>query len=152
MRSALILAAALLLTLQPSPSPAQTADELYKSNDITLVVATDVGGGYDLYARALAPYLKRHIASHSNVIVQNMPGAGDIRMANYMAANAKTDGSVIGLTLSPVVLNQLTQPAKSATTPTSSSGSGRSTPRPMCCLSQRRKRRCDQSRMPGRRS
>ena len=139
-----------LLTLQPSPSPAQTADEFYKSNDITLVVATDVGGGYDLYARALAPYLKRHIASHSNVIVQNMPGAGDIRMANYMAANAKTDGSVIGLTLSPVVLNQLTQPAKSATTPTSSSGSGRSTPRPMCCSSQRRKRRCDQSRMPRR--
>ena len=112
MRSALILAAAPLLTLQPSPSPAQTADEFYKSNDITLVVATDVGGGYDLYARALAPYLKRHIASHSNVIVQNMPGAGDIRMANYMAANAKTDGSVIGLTLSPVVLNQLTQPAQ----------------------------------------
>ena len=112
MRSALILAAALLLTLQPSPSPAQTADEFYKSNDITLVVATDVGGGYDLYARALAPYLKRHISSHPNVVVQNMPGAGGMRMANYMAANAKTDGSVIGLTLSPVVLNQLTQPAQ----------------------------------------
>jgi hypothetical protein len=55
---------------------------------------------YDLYARVLAPYLKRHIASHPNVIVQNMPGAGGMRMANYMAANAKTDGSVIGLTLS----------------------------------------------------
>jgi tripartite-type tricarboxylate transporter receptor subunit TctC len=41
-----------------------------------------------------------------------MPGAGGIRMANYMAANAKADGSVIGLTLSPVVLNQLTQPAQ----------------------------------------
>jgi len=112
MRSASVLIAALLLTFPPSPSPAQTADEFYKSNDITLVVAADVGGGYDLYARALAPYLKRHIASHPNVVVQNMPGAGGIRMANYMAANAKTDGSVIGLTLSPVVLNQLTQPAQ----------------------------------------
>src|SRR5689334_23575328 len=104
MRSALVLIAALLLTLQSSPSPAQTADEFYKGNDITLLVAADVGGGYDLYARALAPYLTRHIASHPHVIVQNMPGAGGIRMANYMAANAKADGSVIGLTLSPVVL------------------------------------------------
>lgn len=112
MRPIMVLAAALLPMLGPSPSPAQTADMFYKSNDITLVVAADVGGGYDLYARALAPYLKRHIAGHPNVIVQNMPGAGGIRMANHMSANAKTDGSVIGLTLSPVVLNQLTQPAQ----------------------------------------
>ena len=112
MRNATLLIAALMLILRPSPGTAQTADEFYKSNDITLVVAADVGGGYDLYARALAPYLKRHIASHPNVIVQNMPGAGGVRMANYMFANAKADGSVIGLTLSPVVLNQLTQPAQ----------------------------------------
>src|SRR5260370_38217111 len=85
------------LMLQPSASRAQTADEFYKSNDITLVVAADVGGGYDLYARALAPYLKRHIASHPNVIVQNMPGAGGIPMANYMFANPKPDGYVIRL-------------------------------------------------------
>jgi tripartite-type tricarboxylate transporter receptor subunit TctC len=101
-----------MLMLHLSPSTAQTSDEFYKSNDITLVVAADVGGGYDLYARALAPYLKRHIASHPNVIVQNMPGAGGVRMANYMSTNAKADGTVIGLTLSPVVLNQLTQPAQ----------------------------------------
>jgi tripartite-type tricarboxylate transporter receptor subunit TctC len=112
MKSALAFVAALLLTLKPLPGAAQTADEFYKSNDITLVVAADVGGGYDLYARAMAPYLKRHIASHPNVIVQNMPGAGGIRMANHMFANAKADGSVIGLTMSPVVLNQLTQPSQ----------------------------------------
>jgi tripartite-type tricarboxylate transporter receptor subunit TctC len=107
-----LIAAALLFALQLSPALAQTSDEFYRSNDINLVVAADVGGGYDLYARASAPYLKRHIASHPNVIVQNMPGAGGIRMANYMALNAKPDGSVIGLTLSPVLLNQLIQPAQ----------------------------------------
>lgn len=113
MRTLTTIFAILAWMLQASAQVrAQTADEFYKNNDITLIVAADVGGGYDLYARALAPYLKRHIASHPNVIVQNMPGAGGLRMANHMAANAKPDGSVIGLTLSPVVLNQLTQPGQ----------------------------------------
>jgi tripartite-type tricarboxylate transporter receptor subunit TctC len=91
---------------------AQSVEEFYKSVDVTLIVAADVGGGYDAYARAIAPYLKRHLPGHPNVVVQNMPGAGGIRMANHLAANAKTDGSVIGLTLSPVVLNQLTRPGQ----------------------------------------
>jgi tripartite-type tricarboxylate transporter receptor subunit TctC len=113
MRYVVLLITTMASIVQAScPVAAQPADEFYKSNDITLIVAADVGGGYDTYARAIAPYLKRHIAGNPNVIVQNMPGAGGIRMANYLAANAKADGSVVGLTLSPVVLNQLTRPGQ----------------------------------------
>ena len=108
----MVIAVMASIVQAPSPGTAQPADEFYKANDITLIVAADVGGGYDTYARALAPFLKRHIAGNPNVIVQNMPGAGGIRMANYLAANAKADGSVVGLTLSPVVLNQLTRPGQ----------------------------------------
>jgi tripartite-type tricarboxylate transporter receptor subunit TctC len=107
MRGFTVISAIMALSLMPAA--AQPADDFYKTNDITLVVAADVGGGYDAYARTLAPYLKRHIPGNPNVIVQNLPGAGGLRMANHMAANAKADGSVIGLTLSTVVLNQLTQ-------------------------------------------
>ena len=65
-----------------TPAAAQRADNFYNTNDITFVVAADVGGGYDAYARALAPYLQRHIAGQPNIIVQNLPGAGGLRMAN----------------------------------------------------------------------
>lgn len=107
-----LLTAILLAWPAVSPSAAEPAADFYKSNDLTLVVATAAGGGYDTYARALAPYLKRHIPGQPNVIVQNMPGAGGLIMANYLFNKAKPDGSVIGLTLSTVVLNQLTQPNK----------------------------------------
>jgi tripartite-type tricarboxylate transporter receptor subunit TctC len=110
MRHVLTTTAVILLT--SLPGRAWSTDNFYSSNDVTLVVAADVGGGYDTYARALAPLLKRHIVGHPNVIVQNMAGAGGIRMANYLAVNTKIDGSVIGLTLSPVVLNQLTRPGQ----------------------------------------
>lgn len=105
-----ILSALALAVAASAPHAARAADDFYKNKNVTFLVAADVGGGYDLYARALAPYLKQHIPGHPNIIVQNMPGAGGIVMANYMATHAATDGSVIGLTLSPVVLNQLTRP------------------------------------------
>jgi tripartite-type tricarboxylate transporter receptor subunit TctC len=111
MRSILIAAVAAILAAG-GPARAQPVADFYKAQDVTFLVAADTGGGYDLYARALAPYLKKHIPGGPNVIVQNLPGAGGLRMANQLFGNSKTDGSVIGLTLSTVVLNQLTQPAQ----------------------------------------
>ena len=81
-------------------------------SDITLTVAADVGGGYDIYARTIAPYLKRHLPGNPNIIVQNLPGLGGVRMANHLFNDARKDGSFIGLTLSPVVLSQLMHPAQ----------------------------------------
>lgn len=107
MRRLTALLAAALLVSTAAAAPAQSPAEFYKVNDVTLLVAADVGGGYDAYARTLAPFLKRHIPGNPNVIVQNMPGAGGLRLANHMAAGVKADGTVIALPLSTVALNQL---------------------------------------------
>jgi tripartite-type tricarboxylate transporter receptor subunit TctC len=54
-----------------------------------------VGGGYDLYARALGRYLGKHVPGHPTVVVQNMEGAGSVRAANFVYAGSPKDGTVI---------------------------------------------------------
>jgi tripartite-type tricarboxylate transporter receptor subunit TctC len=88
----LALTAALMLA---SPASAQHDSDFYKGKTIQVIVGFGVGGGYDLYARALARHLGRHVPGHPNVVVQNMEGAGSVRAANYVYAGSPKDGTVI---------------------------------------------------------
>jgi hypothetical protein len=51
----------------------------YQGKTITVVVGTVAGDLYDLYARAFAQHMPKHIPGNPNMIVQNMPGAGHNR-------------------------------------------------------------------------
>ena len=55
-------------------SPAFAAG--YPDKDITLVVPFSPGGGFDTYARLIAPFLEKHLPNKVHVIVKNEPGAG----------------------------------------------------------------------------
>jgi tripartite-type tricarboxylate transporter receptor subunit TctC len=72
------------------------ADDFYAGKSITLAIGFSAGGGYDLYGRALAHYLGVHIPGRPQVIVQNMPGAGSLKVANFLYNVAPKDGAVIG--------------------------------------------------------
>ena len=74
---------------------AQSAADFYKGKTVQIVVGFGVGGGYDLYARALSRYLGKHLPGNPNVVVQNMEGAGSVRAANYVYAGSPQDGTVI---------------------------------------------------------
>jgi tripartite-type tricarboxylate transporter receptor subunit TctC len=74
---------------------AQTASDFYKGKSLTIVVGFGPGGGYDLYARLLANFMGRYIPGEPSFIVQNMPGAGSVRAANYVFKSAPKDGTVI---------------------------------------------------------
>jgi tripartite-type tricarboxylate transporter receptor subunit TctC len=71
---------------------AQTPDTITKP--VTIYVAGTAGGGIDLYARLLARHIGRHIPGNPSVNVQDMPGAGGIRAANFLAESAPRDGTV----------------------------------------------------------
>jgi tripartite-type tricarboxylate transporter receptor subunit TctC len=59
---------------------ASGAEPFYQGKNIDLVVPYEAGGGYDLYARALAPYLGECL--DATVVVQNEPGAGGLLATN----------------------------------------------------------------------
>ena len=74
---------------------AQSAADFYKGKTVQIVVGFGVGGGYDLYARALSRHLGKHLPGNPNVVVQNMEGAGSVRAANFVYAGSPQDGTVI---------------------------------------------------------
>ena len=88
---ALITACA--LTLIAGAARAQQGDAIPRS--LTIYVAGTAGGGIDLYARMLGRYLGRHIPGNPVVNVQDMPGAGGIRAANFLAETAPKDASAL---------------------------------------------------------
>src|SRR5262245_9433086 len=93
---ALCLFSVLLLAL-PQDARAQSVADFYRGKTVTLIVGYSTGGGYDTYARILARHIGRHLPGQPAVVVQNMPGAGSLRAANYLFNVAPKDGSVIGM-------------------------------------------------------
>ena len=86
-----------------SPLRAEPPDDFYKGKNVTLVVGYSAGGGFDLYARGFAKFVRNHIPGASGVVVQNMPGAGSLTATNYIANVAPKDGSVFALARAPVM-------------------------------------------------
>jgi tripartite-type tricarboxylate transporter receptor subunit TctC len=74
------------------------AEEFFAGKQMIIIAGTESGGGYDLYARSMARWLPKHVPGNPAIIVQNMPGAGGIRAANFLYNAAPKDG----LTLSQI--------------------------------------------------
>src|SRR5215213_758569 len=60
---------------------ASGGESFYAGRQIDFVVPYEPGGGYDLYARSLAPYLGECLGD-ATVVVQNEPGAGGLLAVN----------------------------------------------------------------------
>jgi tripartite-type tricarboxylate transporter receptor subunit TctC len=76
---------------------AQSVEGFYRGRTLTIVVGYTVGGGYDAHARVLARHLGRHLPGNPSVVVQNMPGAGSLRAANYLYVAGPKDGTTLGV-------------------------------------------------------
>jgi len=75
---------------------ARAAEDFYRGKTVQLIVGFSPGGGYDLYARTLARHIGKHLPGNPSVNVQNMPGAGSLKAANYLYNVAPKDGTVFG--------------------------------------------------------
>jgi tripartite-type tricarboxylate transporter receptor subunit TctC len=89
---------AAVAALVPSASAASADDvsDFYRGKTVTLIVTNPPGGGYDLLARTMAPFVSKYLPGNPGVIVQNMPGAGGIRGTNHLFNVASKDGTIIG--------------------------------------------------------
>lgn len=80
-----------------TPALAQDAvASFYKGRNITLLVGSTAGGGYDTYARLIQRHLPKHMPGNPGVVVSNMPGAGSNVAANYIYNVAPKDGTFVG--------------------------------------------------------
>ena len=92
-----LVTAACLAFVTAAGSAADDVADFYKGKTVQVVVGYGAGGGYDLHARLLARHLGRHLPGRPTVVVQNMPGAGSLRAANYLYSIAPKDGTVLGI-------------------------------------------------------
>lgn len=77
----------------------------YKGKVIKWIIPYSPGGGYDEYARLIAPYLSRHTGARVDVF--NLPGAGGMRGVNELFTSP-SNGLIIGMINgSALVTNEL---------------------------------------------
>ncbi len=84
------------------PASADEVADFYKGKQLNIQVGFGAGGGYDTTTRIVARHLGKHIPGNPNVIVQNVPGAGSMKVANALYNTAPKDGLVIGVFSSSV--------------------------------------------------
>src|SRR3954447_3250197 len=75
---------------------AQGVGDFYHGQTVNLAIGFSVGGGYDLYARALARHMGKYIPGNPAIVPQNMAGAGSLRAANFIYTAAPKDGTAFG--------------------------------------------------------
>lgn len=90
----MVAATAAALTLAVPAMAQQSVEDFYKGKEVSLMIGYSPGGGYDTYARMIARHIGKHIPGNPTIVPQNMPGAGSLKMTNWLYNAAPQDGSV----------------------------------------------------------
>jgi tripartite-type tricarboxylate transporter receptor subunit TctC len=111
-RHASLLIAAATIAFAPTSARAQ---DFYAGKTIDFIVGHYVGGGYDIYARAVARHFARHIPGNPAIVVRNMPGAGSAKAGMHITHTAAKDGTVIGAVTPGAIMSALLDGRSDAT-------------------------------------
>ena len=77
----------------------------YDGRNLSYIVATDPGGGYDAYARLISRYMQDDLPV-DNIIIKNVPGAGHLVGANTLH-RSRPDGLTVGTFNMGLIYGQL---------------------------------------------
>jgi tripartite-type tricarboxylate transporter receptor subunit TctC len=110
-RTAVLVA---LLLAAATPAAAQSAEGFYRGKTVNLLSGSQPGGAYDAYARLLGRHIGRHIPGEPRVVVQNMPGAASLVLANFLYSASPRDGLTFGSVQRGMPLNPLYSSGTSA--------------------------------------
>ena len=102
---------AVCLALGLGSARADPVADFYRGKQISMIIPSGVGGGYDLYARFLARFIGAHIPGAPTIVVKNVPGAGGVVAANNLYSIAAPDGLTLGELQNTITLNQLAKTA-----------------------------------------
>ncbi len=93
-----------------TPAQAQGDANFYAGKQLTLIIGSSAGGGYDVISRLLARHIGRVIPGNPTVIPQNMPGAASLAANNYIYNTAAKDGTVIAAIQRGTLLAKIVNP------------------------------------------
>ena len=88
-----------------------------------IYVGYSAGGGYDVYGRIVARHINRHLPGNPTVVVNNMPGAGSMRLANWIYNVAPKDGNTMGTSPAALPSTRCSDSPAPSSTRLSSAGS-----------------------------
>jgi hypothetical protein len=104
----LFLAAAVsVASLTVGLGAAQAVD--FSGETVEIIVPAGPGSGADVYARALGPFLGRHLPGNPNVQIRNVPGGGTITASNEFEMRARPDGLTLMSGSTSQVINSVLQ-------------------------------------------
>ncbi len=87
-----VAAAGLCAVVAAFTTVSANAADFYKDKSVTITVGGNPGGVYDIVARAIARHMGKHIPGSPRFVVQNMPGAGSNKAAEWTYNSAPKDG------------------------------------------------------------
>ena len=88
---------AVVVLLSPAGAAAQSVEAFYRGKTVTVIIGYPPAGANDLYARAVARHIGKHIPGNPTVVPRNMPGGGSLLAANHIFNVAPKDGTTLGL-------------------------------------------------------
>ena len=90
-------AAAAGLALGATSVRAEDVADFYRGRTLTILVGGTAGASYDLQGRLIARHMARHVPGNPSIVVQNMIGAGGLKMVNFLYGQAPRDGAYLGM-------------------------------------------------------
>jgi hypothetical protein len=102
---------AICLGMAAPASAQEDVAAFYRGKQMRLVVGSGAGGGYDLFARAVARHIGNHIPGNPTVIVQNQAAASGLVMVNQLYNIGPKDGTVIAAPVNGIPIAPLLEPA-----------------------------------------
>jgi tripartite-type tricarboxylate transporter receptor subunit TctC len=83
----------------PLPAAAQDAvADFYRGKQVTIMVGFTPGGSSSLYAQGVARHMGRFLPGNPSFIVQHVPGASGLVLANNLYNTVPRDGTAFGIT------------------------------------------------------
>lgn len=107
-----LLVSAVAMTTMTVDAVAQSAAEHFKGRTVKLYAGAGAGGVYGLSGRIIARHFPKHLPGNPRVLMEFMPGAGGIKVANYLYNVAPKDGTAIGMLLRDTPANQIINPKR----------------------------------------
>jgi tripartite-type tricarboxylate transporter receptor subunit TctC len=101
----MLIVIAFALSLAVHAADAETPAEFFRGKTINLGVGSGPGGGYDVYSRTLSRYYGKFIPGNPAIVIQYVPGAGGMVVANNTYSAAAKNGTFMAMIPASVLLD-----------------------------------------------